>query len=402
MDKLKEMYRDYLGGKTDIKSISQQTLHDLIPTPDFVGNYLCHAEDLYTGFSVFDNGHSAIDSFVSEALAVGWLMDADVNQLDMVNRMLIDAKDKGRNAFESMEDALLSPAPEVKPAPSSIDDTLRNLNPNRASQIADGLYIGKGIYDPVHSIYAKPEFNEGDELARVTLYDVTLDDIEECMAHGTTSLSDVPDQIHVVDGTPAITSIDVDVYGAEGIKMFTETIADDARWCDELPLDGGGLEHYREIEDKNYRIEQTNGKESLENETCRDSWRDGMVSQVIEQMDAIEGNDLAGERDANSVLCDMFRNASGDWMTEAAKDVLEVYSRADDSARQGMADMFYALTGETFDSFLDQASQACEQTLGTGYEERDGGESLDEMCAAKCEEAELGDNGAPTQNDVDR
>ncbi len=46
-----------------------------------------------------------------------------------------------------------------------------------------------------------------------------------------------------------------------------------------------------------------------------------------------------------------------------AIELFGVYSRSDASGRSAIAEVFHALTGETFDSFLMEASRTCEETL---------------------------------------
>lgn len=119
-----------------------------------------------------------------------------------------------------------------------------------------------------------------------------------------------------------------------------------------------------------------------------DEWRDGMVEQVSGLMDKVKDVDAVGTDGADTVLAKMFESI-GDNSTDAVIDMLEVYSRSDTSGRSAIAEVFYALTGETFDSFLTQASDACAQALCQFDEE-----SLDEMMEQKVEVAggnELGE-----------
>lgn len=69
-----------------------------------------------------------------------------------------------------------------------------------------------------------------------------------------------------------------------------------------------------------------------------------------------------GADGADTVLAKMFESI-GDNLTDAVMDMLEVYSQSDTSGRSAIAELFHALTGEAFDYFLTQASDACEQTL---------------------------------------
>lgn len=112
-----------------------------------------------------------------------------------------------------------------------------------------------------------------------------------------------------------------------------------------------------------------------------DEWRDGMVEQVSELMDKVKDVDAVGTDGADTVLAKMFESI-GDNSTDAVINMLEVYSQSDTSGRSAFAEVFYALTGETFDSFLTQASDACAQALCKFNEE-----SLDEMMEQKVEVA---------------
>lgn len=112
-----------------------------------------------------------------------------------------------------------------------------------------------------------------------------------------------------------------------------------------------------------------------------DEWRDGMVEQVSGLMDKVKDVDVVGADGADTVLAKMFESV-GDNSTDAVMDMLEVYSQSDISGRSAIAEVFHALTGETFDSFLMQASDACEQTL-----RQLGEESLDDLTEQKVEVA---------------
>ena len=90
---------------------------------------------------------------------------------------------------------------------------------------------------------------------------------------------------------------------------------------------------------------------------------------------------------ADTVLVEMFDSIAEN-STAAVMDMLKVYSRSDASGRTAVAEVFHALTGESFDSFLMQASDTCELTLG-----RLDGESLDEMIEQKVEVAGDGEIG---------
>lgn len=115
-----------------------------------------------------------------------------------------------------------------------------------------------------------------------------------------------------------------------------------------------------------------------------DEWRDGMVEQVSEYMDKIKDLDAKKAVGADTVLEEAFESI-GDNATDAVMDMLDVYSHSDTSGRLAIAEVFHALTGETFDYFLMQASDACQQTLCQFDEE-----SLDDLMEQKVEDYRAG------------
>lgn len=115
-----------------------------------------------------------------------------------------------------------------------------------------------------------------------------------------------------------------------------------------------------------------------------DEWRDGMVEQVSEYMDIIKNMDAEKAIGADTVLAEAVELIQ-DNSTDAVMGMLDVYSRSDTSGRSAIAEVFHALTGTTFDYFLMQASDACEQTLC-----QLGEESLDELMEQKVEDYRAG------------
>lgn len=82
------------------------------------------------------------------------------------------------------------------------------------------------------------------------------------------------------------------------------------------------------------------------------------ISKVeIKDMDAEEAEG------ADTVLAETF-NSIDALSTDAAIDLLRVYSNCDASGRDAVAKTFYALSGESFDSYLMTASEVCKKTLG--------------------------------------
>lgn len=127
-----------------------------------------------------------------------------------------------------------------------------------------------------------------------------------------------------------------------------------------------------------------------------DEWGDGMVEQVSEYMDIIKDMDAEKAIGADTVLAEAFESIQ-DNSTDAVMGMLDVYSRSDTSGRSAIAEVFYALTGTTFDYFLMQASDECQQTLC-----QLGEESLDELMEQKVEVAdgnELGEGVGALKED---
>lgn len=118
-----------------------------------------------------------------------------------------------------------------------------------------------------------------------------------------------------------------------------------------------------------------------------DEWRDGMVEQVSEYMDIIKDMDTEKAIGADTVLGKAFESIQ-DNSTDAVMGMLDVYSRSDTSGRSAIAEVFYALTGTTFDYFLMQASDECHQTLCC-LEDK----SLDDLMEQKVDVAGLGEFG---------
>lgn len=94
-----------------------------------------------------------------------------------------------------------------------------------------------------------------------------------------------------------------------------------------------------------------------------DEWRDEMVEQVSGFMDKIKDMDEEEAGGADTVLAETF-NSMVALSTDAAIDLLQVYSSCDASGRDAVAKTFYALSGESFDSYLMTASEVCKKTLG--------------------------------------
>ena len=119
-------------------------------------------------------------------------------------------------------------------------------------------------------------------------------------------------------------------------------MAADGRWSYVSELDAETLARFNEIIAKANRIEAGIVKD--------DEWRDGMVEQVSGFMDKIKDMDAEEAEGADTVLAETF-NSIDALSTDAAIDLLRVYSNCDASGRDAVAKTFYALSGESFDSY---------------------------------------------------
>lgn len=123
-----------------------------------------------------------------------------------------------------------------------------------------------------------------------------------------------------------------------------------------------------------------------------DPWRDGMVEQVaglMEQVVDLDAKDAAG---ADTVLAGLFEPLA-DNSTDAAIELFGLYSRSDASGRSAIAEMFYALTGETFDRYLMEASKTCEGTLEAYRDSRAASPDMMAAAAKKAAAVKVSDDG---------
>ena len=160
-------------------------------------------------------------------------------------------------------------------------------------------------------------------------------------AWGIKHLDEVPRQIHVVNGSPHIATIYVTGPDDRRIYDLIYTLCEDGRWCDVSELNAETLARFNEVIAKANRIEAGIVKD--------DEWRDGMVEQVSGFMDKIKDMDAEEAEGADTVLAETF-NSIDALSTDAAIDLLRVYSNCDASGRDAVAKTFYALSGESFDS----------------------------------------------------
>ena len=304
--------------------------------------------DDWTALNVSD-GHYEEESFNHEALVAAFLQGANMGQLRMLNEILDRARLNGPYCLENVANALLSFAPACKPE-SLIEKTFLHF-----IELSKSFSKNGGIYDPVHGIYIESKVNGMGDVPHFTLYDVSVADIEECMAWGIKHLDEVPRQIHVVNGSPHIATIYVTGPDDRRIYDLIYTLCEDGRWCDVSELNAETLARFNEVIAKANRIEAGIVKD--------DEWRDGMVEQVSGFMDKIKDMDAEEAEGADTVLAETF-NSIDALSTDAAIDLLRVYSNCDASGRDAVAKTFYALSGESFDSYLMTASEVCKKTLG--------------------------------------
>ena len=346
-DYIKYMYREYLEGRTRIKEVNE----DQPLFPNTGAGLLIQKNKLtddWTALNVSD-GHYEEESFNHEALAAAFLQGANMGQLRMLNEILDRARLNGPYCLENVADALLSFAPACK-AESLIEKTFLHF-----IELSKSFSKNGGIYDPVHGIYIESKVNGMGDVPHFTLYDVSVADIEECMAWGIKHLDEVPRQIHVVNGSPHIATIYVTGPDDRRIYDLIYTLCEDGRWCDVSELNAETLARFNEVIAKANRIEAGIVKD--------DEWRDGMVEQVSGFMDKIKDMDEEEAGGADTVLAETF-NSMDALSTDAAIDLLQVYSSCDASGRDAVAKTFYALSGESFDSYLMTASEVCKKTLG--------------------------------------
>ena len=113
------------------------------------------------------------------------------------------------------------------------------------------------------------------------------------------------------------------------------------------------------------------------------------IEHIDNLMDKIDSLESVGVTDADTVLANMVERADFE-QTGVAAEIFNLYTEADGAGREVIGSMFESLIGESFDTFLSEATKACEKTL----EQSDVGESLDEMMEQKVElagDSELGD-----------
>ncbi len=368
---IKHMYREYLQGHTDIIKVDE----DLTLAPGGSGKLFIQKNRYSNNWTALNTciGHQGEMSFRHEALAAAYLQGADVIQLIVLDDILDRAKQKRLYNGWKIPDALLSYAP------ASRSESLAANPMTHFNELSKSFSENGGIYDPVHGIYIDSEIGEGEDTTHVTLYNLPFEKIEKCMATGITHINEMPrylDAVYGLSDFTAICDVTLDNYLIDPLIV---ALSDDERWCEVSELNEETLAGFKDVIAKADRIDAETVKD--------DEWRDGMVEQVSGFMGAIKGMGTQEAKGADTVLVEMFDSIAEN-STDAVMDMLKVYSRSDASGRTAVAEVFHALTGESFDSFLMQASDACEFTLG-----RFDDESLDEMLEQKAEVAGDGEIG---------
>lgn len=397
---IKELYKSYLDGRTDIQTIdTYEGGRGLFLKENWDGSW--------AAMSNVGTDNWAVHSLGDKALAVGYLLGADKEQLAFLDSILKEAKNSGYLNEHFLSEALLTCAPSS--GAGSLMESNRALH---ADLLSGALKDGDGAYDPAHAIYIDSTIGSSDSPS-ITFYRIDLGEIEDCLQYGIDSFSDVPEFANSIAYRRPL--VEIPVSGADDPKIgyLAATLAGDGRWCDVSVLDTAQLNRLKDVltksndimidmlllgeQDKDFSAQQALGKNAFSTENDRtvsnvpkvDEWRDGMVEQVSGLMDKVKDVDAVGANGADTVLAKMLESV-GENSTDAVMDMLEVYSQSDTSGRSAIAEVFYALTGETFDSFLTQASDVCEQTLCQFDKE-----SLDALMEQKCEVAdgnELGED----------
>lgn len=106
--------------------------------------------------------------------------------------------------------------------------------------------------------------------------------------------------------------------------------------------------------------------------------RTNAIEHIDNLMDKIDSLESAGVTDADTVLADMIERADFE-QSGVAAEIFDLYTEADGAGREIIGSMFESLIGESFDTFLSEATKACEKTL----ESSEIGEALDEIMEQK-------------------
>lgn len=240
---IKGLYKSYLEGHTDIQIIdTYEEGRGLFLKENWDGSW--------TAMSNVGTDNWAVHSFGDKALAVGYLLGVNMEQLDMMDSILKAVPEYLSHAKDILSEALFSPAPA-----SRVGSLIENNRAFHTDELSEALKRGEGVYDPTHALYIDSTVGSGD--------------------------------------SPAITFHRVDL----GVAA---TLAGDGRWCDVSVLDTAQFNRLMDVFTKNNDIvsdillHDGQSKGSLElaadgrnyaADNARieeiapkaDEWRDGMV-----------------------------------------------------------------------------------------------------------------------------
>lgn len=364
---IKGLYKSYLEGRTDIQIIdTYEGGRGLFLKENWDGSW--------AAMSNVGADNWAVHSFNDKALAVGYLMDVSMGQLDALDSILKAVPEYLLQAKDILSDALFSPAPA-----SRIGSLIENDRAAHTDKLSGALKDGEGVYDPVHALYIDSTVGSSDS-PTVTFHRVDLGDIETCLQYGIDSFSNVPDFANSIAYRSPLAAISVSGADDPKIGYLAATLAGDGRWCDVSVLDTAQFNRLMDVFTKNNDIVNDI---LLHGQQDKDS-----VEQAVDLLGKAKA--IGGEymKAVDGVLAASFEQL-GSSPVDAVDNLLNLYAAADDAARGAIAETFQTLTGKPFDSFVEATVEQCELLLGP-YSQ---GESLDEMMEQKVEVAGYGEVG---------
>lgn len=365
---IKGLYKSYLEGRTDIQTIdTYEGGRGLFLKENWDGSW--------AAMSNVGADNWAVHSFNDKALAVGYLMDVSMGQLDALDSILKAVPEFLSHAKDILSDALFSPAPA-----SRVGSLIENDRAAHTDKLSGALKVGDGVYDPVHALYIDSTVGSSDS-PTVTFHRVDLGDIETCLQYGIDSFSNVPDFANSIAYRSPLAAISVSGADDPKIGYLAATLAGDGRWCDVSVLDTAQFNRLVDVFTKNNDIVNDI---LLHGQQDKDS-----VEQAVDLLGKAKA--IGGEymKAVDGVLAASFEQL-GSSPVDAVDNLLNLYAGADDAARGAIAETFQTLTGKPFDSFVETTVEQCELLLGP-YSQ---GESLDEIMGQKVNVAgdgELGD-----------
>lgn len=298
---IKGLYKSYLEGHTDIQIIeTYEEGRGLFLKENWDGSW--------TAMSNVGTDNWAVHSFGDKALAVGYLLGVNMEQLDMMDSILKAVPEYLSHAKDILSEALFSPAPA-----SRVGSLIENNRAFHTDELSEALKRGEGVYDPTHALYIDSTVGSGDS-PTITFHRVDLGDIETCLQYGFDSFSDVPDFANSVVYRPPLAVIPISGADDPKIGYLAATLAGDGRWCDVSVLDTAQFNRLMDVFTKNNDIvsdillHDGQSKGSLElaadgrnyaADNARieeiapkaDEWRDEMMEQKVE----VAGDSEIGE-----------------------------------------------------------------------------------------------------------